>query len=152
VHLLFRRTALTPRRTMMVDGIRAALIAPFGMNCRLCRVYTRENKAWPGCRGDDGVKAKTCATCRIKNCEKIVQGGATYCFSCYSFPCVRLKRLDKLYRARDGMSMVDNLENTRKFGIRHFIATEKVRRTCSECGEIICVHKPQCLSCEHKWP
>jgi hypothetical protein len=124
------------------------------MNCRLCRAYIRDIKyikACPGCRGDDSVKSKSCVTCRIKNCEKIVQGRVRYCFSCDNFPCATLNHLDKRYRARYGMSMIDNLVNIKKFGIRHFIRNEKERWTCPECGEIICVHKPQCLSCGHKW-
>jgi predicted RNA-binding Zn-ribbon protein involved in translation (DUF1610 family) len=47
--------------------------------------------------------------------------------------------------------MIDNLENIRNFGIRNFIRNEKKKWTCPECGEIISVHKPQCLSCGHKW-
>ncbi len=50
---------------------------------------------------------------------------AKYCFCCDSFPCVRLNHLDKRYRTKYGMSMIDNLENIRKFGIRHFIRNEK---------------------------
>jgi hypothetical protein len=125
------------------------LIAPCGMNCRLCYAYARNKRACPGCRGDDSVKSKTRVICRIKNCEKMVQGGYWYCFICDSFPCERLKHLDKRYRTKYGMSMVDNLVHIKKFGIRHFIENEKERWTCPECGEIICVHKPQCLACEH---
>ena len=142
---------MNPTKT---SAIPTTLIAPCGMNCRLCRAYIRDKtyiKACPGCRGDDSVKSKSCVACRIKNCENIVQGRVRYCFSCEDFPCARLKHLDKRYRTRYGMSMIDNLVNIEKFGIRHFIRNERERWTCPECGEIICVHKPQCLSCGHKW-
>jgi hypothetical protein len=142
---------MTPRRSTKSNAIRTTLIAPCGMNCRLCRAYSRDKKACPGCRGDDRGKSKACVNCRIKNCEKIVQGRARYCFGCDSFPCHRLNHLDKRYRAKYGMSMIDNLVSIRECGIRHFIRNEKERWTCPECGEIICVHKPQCLSCGHKW-
>jgi len=131
--------------------MKSVLIAPCGMNCRLCRAYIRDKKACPGCRGSDSFKSKACVTCRIKNCEKIMKEGFKYCFSCGSFPCARLHHLDKRYRTKYGMSMLDNLENIRKFGIMHFVGSEKERWTCPECGEIICVHKPQCLSCGYKW-
>ena len=126
-------------------------IAPCGMNCRLCRAYIRDKKACPGCRGEDSFKSKACATCRIKNCEKIAKDKLKYCFSCDCFPCDRLNHLDKRYRTKYGMSMIDNLNNIKKSGIRQFVRDEKEKWTCPECGEIICVHKPQCLSCEHKW-
>ena len=129
--------------------IRTTLIAPCGMNCRLCRAYVRDKKACPGCRGGDSFKSKSCIACRIRNCEKIVNGNVKYCFNCDGFPCARLKHLDQRYRTRYGMSMIDNLENIRKFGIRHFIRNEKQKWTCPECGGIICVHKENCIFCGH---
>lgn len=128
-----------------------ALIAACGMNCRLCRAYIRDKKACPGCRGDDGSKAKACVSCRIKNCSNIAKPGVKYCFSCSSFPCDKLNHLDKRYRIKYGMSMLDNLECIGKLGIRRFIKNEKEKWACPGCGEIICVHKPQCLSCGHPW-
>jgi hypothetical protein len=142
---------MSPLKSPKTNTIRMTLIAPCGMNCGLCRAYTRDKKACPGCRGDDSLKSKSCVTCRIKNCEKIVNNGVKYCFSCESFPCDRLNHLDKRYRTKYGMSMIDNLENIRSFGIRHFLRNEKERWTCPGCGKMICVHKPQCLSCGHRW-
>jgi len=142
---------MTPERSTKTKPVLSTLIAPCGMNCRLCYAYMRNKRACPGCRGDDSVKSKTCVTCRIKNCEKMVQVGDRYCFSCDSFPCDRLRHLDKRYRTKYGMSMIDNLVHVRKFGIRHFIKSEKERWSCPECGEMICVHKPQCLACEYTW-
>ena len=138
------------QRPSKTNTIPTPLIAPCGMNCRLCSGYTRDKQPCPGCRGDDNLKPKYCVTCRIKNCEKILNTKANYC-CCDRFPCARLKQLDKRYRTRYGMSMISNLGNIRKFGIRHFIRDEKERWTCPECGELICVHKPQCLYCDHKW-
>lgn len=126
-------------------------IAPCGMNYRLCRVYVRGRKACPACKGDDSVKPKTRITCHVKNCEKLSSAEDRYCFNCDNFPCAKLQHLDKRYRRSYGMSMIDNLENIRKFGMKCFIDREKERWTCPECGEIICVHEPECLSCRHKW-
>ena len=140
---------MTQRR--LTNKIRTTLIAPCGMNCRLCRAYARDRKACPGCRGDDSLKSKACVTCRIKNCEKIIKGRVKYCFSCDSFPCVVLSHLDNRYRTKYVMSMIDNLKNIREFGIRDFIKNEKEKWACPECGEIICVHKENCISCGYKW-
>jgi len=128
-----------------------ALIAPCGMNCRLCLAYVRDKNTCPGCRGDDTFKKKSCVRCRIKNCDKMVQSGGKYCFGCGSFPCARLRQLDKRYRTKYGMGMIANLENIKKKGIREFIRNEKERWTCPACGGTLCVHRPQCPSCLHKW-
>jgi hypothetical protein len=133
------------------SGINANLIAPCGMNCRLCVAYVRDKNTCPGCRSDDRVKPKTRFTCRIKRCEEMAQHKARYCFDCDTFPCDRLKHLDKRYRTTYGMSMVDNLVSIRELGIRRFLRNEKEKWACPACGEMLCVHKPQCLSCGHAW-
>jgi len=142
---------MTQIRATKTNAIPTKLIAPCGMNCGLCRAYIRDRKACPGCRGDDGNKSKACVRCKIKNCEQIAKGKAKYCFSCDSFPCASLDHLDKRYRTKYGMSMIDNLKIIREFGIRHFVRIEKEKRACTRCGEMICVHKPKCLSCEYEW-
>ena len=131
--------------------IRTTLVAPCGMNCRLCRAYARDRKPCPGCRGDDNLKSKACAQCRIKNCGKRVNAGMKFCVGCEDFPCPRLNILDKRYRTKYGMSMIDNLENIRKVGVRHFARSERERWACPECGETICVHKENCISCGYQW-
>ena len=129
-----------------------SLIAPCGMNCRLCQAYMRDKNPCPGCRGDDKLKTKTRVECRIKNCGRLAESGVTYCFKCDSFPCEWLNHLDKRYRTKYRMSMIDNLEKIQKRGIINFIEREKERWACPECGEIFCVHKPHCLYCGCKGP
>jgi hypothetical protein len=138
---------------MKTSVSQTALIAPCGMNCLLCRNHRRDKGvvACPGCRGDDEHKPVSCVGCRIKSCEKLVKGGIKYCFRCAGFPCARLKHLDKRYRSKYGMSMIGNLESIRKLGVREFVRTEEARWTCPECGGVICVHMPECLSCGHRW-
>ncbi len=138
-------------RPAKTNTLRTALIAPCGMNCRLCRAYIREKNACPGCRGDDSVKPKTRVSCRIKTCDKIVNNGARYCFRCDSFPCGSLNRLDERYRTKYGMSMIENLVRIKKSGIRLFIRNENKKWACPGCGDLLCVHEPHCLLCGHKW-
>jgi hypothetical protein len=127
-----------------------SLIAPCGMNCRICRAYLRDKNKCPGCRAPDADKPVTRVKCKIKTCENLQSRRAKYCFGCVSLPCEILKRLDKRYRTKYNMSMVENLEFIKNFGIRKFIRNEESRWTCPHCGGVICVHKAQCLSCEKK--
>lgn len=128
-----------------------ALIAPCGMNCSLCRAYGRQRNPCPGCRGDDRTNTKTRQRCRIKTCEKIIAGGIDYCFACSDFPCKILRNLDSRYKAIYGMSMIENLANINNYGIQAFVIKENQRWRCCQCGEILCVHKPECTSCGHVW-
>jgi hypothetical protein len=128
------------------------LIAPCGINCRLCWAYIRDRDTCPGCLSVDGQRTDSRTRCRIKNCEHLAADKSKYCSDrCASFPCARLKQLDKRYRTKYGMSMIENLNQIQKLGIRQFVRNEKAKWRCPQCGELLCVHKPACLSCGHAW-
>jgi hypothetical protein len=127
-----------------------ALIAPCGMNCSLCMAYLREKNPCPGCRGDDAGKPITRWQCKIKTCEILQRQGFKFCFPCQEFPCARLKHLDKRYQTRYGMSMIENLDTIQNRGIRKFLASERARWACPECGGTICVHNRYCYDCGNR--
>jgi hypothetical protein len=85
--------------------------------------------------------------CVIKNCAKRTETGNKYCFACGSFPCKRIKQLDKRYRTKYGMSMIENLNSIKEKGIRNFVKDEAVKWKCPACGGVICVHRKQCVAC-----
>ena len=132
--------------------LNTSLIAPCGMNCGICMAYLREKKKCAGCscNGSNENKPVYCVKCRIKNCEVIKNNQSGFCFECEKYPCLRLKQLDKRYKTKYSMSMIENLENIKKFGLKQFIALEKIRWTCSVCGGIICVHRGYCYQCGKK--
>ena len=127
-----------------------ALIAPCGMNCAICMAYLREKNKCPGCRGTDINKPLTRVKCKIKNCVTFKNGNSKYCFQCGTFPCDKLEHLDKRYRTKYGMSMIENLENIKRSGIRRFVKSEKGRWACVECGGTICIHNGHCYTCGKK--
>jgi hypothetical protein len=129
----------------MLDAME--LMAPCGMNCRLCYAYQRTRKHCPGCRGDDAGKAVSCLKCIIKNCEFINQGRSKFCYECGKYPCRRLKQLDKRYRTKYGMSMIENLNSIKEIGLKAFVEKQNKRWRCARCGGVICVHKGHCLAC-----
>jgi hypothetical protein len=117
-------------------------IAPCGMNCRLCIGYVRDKNKCDGCLTPHTHSSKKC-TLRVCNKRR-----GKYCdHSCSSFPCLRLNNLDKRYRGKYGMSMLENLVQIEEAGIRRFIKNENIRWQCSSCGKLICVHRPACLNC-----
>jgi hypothetical protein len=136
---------------MKVDTIiKTSHIAPCGMNCSICRGYLREKNKCLGCREIDENKPISRAKCTIKNCIELKNNNLKFCYKCKKFPCKRMKNLDKRYRTKYHMSMIENLENINKFGIRKFIENEKTRWKCSNCGSIICVHNGKCSNCDKK--
>lgn len=130
-------------------------IAPCGMNCRLCLGYLREKNTCPGClciTPTDSKNSKHRSTCTIRNCQQLAHSGSKYCSKkCERFPCARLKQLDKRYRTKYGMSMLENLIAIDESGIRNFVRSEKKKWNCPDCGQLLCVHKPTCLSCGYEW-
>jgi len=129
----------------------ASLIAPCGMNCAICHGYLREKNTCVGCRNDDVDKSAYCRSCIIKNCEHIENSESKFCYECEKLPCKRLKQLDKRYRDKYHMSMLENLEYIKNKGIDKFLKNEKKRWTCRNCGSIICVHRDKCLECGAGW-
>lgn len=130
-----------------MDG--AQLIAPCGMNCYICMAYLRKKNKCPGCR-IEANKPVTRVICKIKTCETLTENKLAFCFECENVPCKNLKHLDKRYRTRYNMSMIENLENIQKIGIEEFLKNEKIRWTCPECGGTVCVHKGYCYDCGKK--
>jgi hypothetical protein len=123
------------------------LIAPCGMDCRLCLAYQREKNHCPGCRMPDKGKMKSCISCSIKNCPKLKKIDSGFCFDCDKFPCERLKQLDKRYRGKYGMSMLANLQAIGQKGLVEFIRTQDEKWSCRKCAKLLCVHRANCLNC-----
>jgi len=128
--------------------IKPELIAPCGMDCSICRAYLREKNKCPGCRAKNVDKSKHCITCAINNCPELKKRKMRFCSSkCDDFPCDKLDNLDKRYKTKYSMSMIENLDNIRTSGIKKFIINEEKRWTCSKCGGTICVHSGCCSDC-----
>ena len=134
----------------MSANAQETLIAPCGMNCAICMAYLRERRHCPGCRGDDAGKSHSCVRCVIKNCPHIVRGGSGFCYDCPKYPCARLKQLDRRYRTKYGMSMLENLAFIREHGLSAFESREAERWCCPDCGGVICVHRGYCFRCGRK--
>lgn len=136
---------------ILPGSLGTALIAPCGMDCGLCRGHLRGKRPCPGCGGDDSAKPGYCLRCAIRNCTSIKGIEISFCGDCSEFPCARLRQLDKRYRTKYGMSMVDNLTRIRESGLEEFVAAEKVKWACPECGGLLCVHLPDCRHCGRTW-
>lgn len=131
---------------------RKNLIAYCGMDCALCRSYQVNIHKL----NEKGFHYKSCPGCNPRglfcvhmadSCEIIGQGKVDYCFDCENFPCKRLKSLDKRYRDKYHMSMIDNLIMIRDNGMDAFIESQK-RFECENCGELKTVHNGLCLNCD----
>lgn len=129
------------------EALHAGLMAPCGMNCGLCRCYLREKDRCLGCRTEDASRSTYQAACPMRTCEARAEGSADFCFSCDRFPCPRLRRFDRRYRTRYGMSPLDNLTAIREAGMEVFLASERARWACPGCGGIVCVHTISCIYC-----
>ena len=117
------------------------------MNFGLCYAFHRFKNHCAGCNSTGSDKPNYCSKCAIKNCEFVSMGKSKYCYDCDDYPCKRIKNIDKRYRKRYGMSMIENLNSIKESGIRMFIKFEKQKWTCTQCGNIICVHRTACLVC-----
>ena len=57
---------------------------------------------------------------------------------CDILPCARLKELDKRYRTKYNMSMIENLKFIKKYGIRRFLKQQEKKYVRKK--GVYCVH------------
>ena len=89
-------------------------IAPCGINCSLCLAYQRDKNHCNGCNGSNGHKAYHCIECRIRNCEEKKGNKELLCSKCKSYPCRRIKDLEKRYTNRYNVNIYKNFEDIKK--------------------------------------
>jgi len=119
----------------MEKNIEKNLIAPCGMNCGVCRAHLRDKSEKNYCSGcKSGAVYKYCQECIIRNC---LERKGDFC-DCDYLPCERLKHLDKRYRTKYDMSMIDNLDEIKENSIGFFIEKQN-KKYISEKGTF-CVH------------
>lgn len=136
-----------------MDKMTEEMIAPCGMNCSLCLAHHFKEKDL----NKLGFHKMYCSGCipRGKNCthmndvcELLGNGIVRFCFECDNYPCKRLKSLDKRYRTKYHMSMIDNLNYIKENGMEKFLKKEYDKWQCSNCRDLICCHNGLCLNCE----
>ena len=93
---------------MPEEKIDLMLFAPCGMNCLVCYKHCYHKKPCGGCRNSDKGKPEHCRKCRIKDC--IGDKGLVYCYECPEHPCRLIKNLEKIYKKRYQVSLVENSE------------------------------------------
>jgi hypothetical protein len=136
-----------PNKVVQIQASYPLIIAPCGIDCSLCRAYIRAHKPCSGCRGDDSNKSNACLTCVIRNCEGLAAGRNKFCVSCAKYPCADLLHLDRRYRTRYRVSVIENLGRIQTAGVRRFVAEEATKWSCSKCGSRFCMHKSDCVNC-----
>ena len=100
------------------------------------------------CINIDKNNPKTRCKCIIKNCNELKKNNWKFCSDkCEIYPCQRLKSLDKRYKTKYEMSMIENLKYIEKNGISKFTENEVERWKCPKCGGVICVHNRKCYNC-----
>ena len=129
----------------MPHSLDGALFAPCGMNCLVCYKHCRPQKPCAGCLRGDAGKPEHCRKCALKDCVR--ERGLTYCFQCPEYPCRRLKYLEKSYRSRYGASLMENSAAVKERGLEGFMACQRQRYLCPECGGVISLHDGACSQC-----
>ena len=62
-------------------------------------------------------------------------------------PCENLDRIDRRYRKRYNMSMVENLKELEEKGMNQFLRSQEDKYECQKCGDVISVHDGKCYTC-----
>lgn len=90
-------------------------------------------------------KSPHCQTCKIKLCAQ--EHNLEMCVDCASFPCEKIKHIDKRYRLRYRQSLIDNAVRLRTIGPELYLREERQRWLCADCGGVISLHDWACSEC-----
>lgn len=131
---------------MPEEKIDPMLFAPCGMNCLVCYKHCYHKKSCSGCRNSDKGKPEHCRKCRIKDC--IGDKGLVYCYECPEHPCRLIKNLEKSYKKRYQVSLVENSEFVGRYGPERFMEGQKEKYICPVCGGVISIHDGECSECQ----
>jgi hypothetical protein len=123
------------------------MIAPCGINCGTCIGHLRDKNKCCGCWPETGFKPYHCSACSIKNCEYLNNTTSGFCYDCEKFPCQRLKQLDKRYKNKYHISLIQNQLKVKEIGMENFLAAENTKWTCPVCGSVLSVHRENCMNC-----
>ena len=129
---------------MTANKFTPELIAPCGMNCALCKAYLAYTHDVPRQRGKvthcKGClpRAKNCYV--IRGCPKLRKHQIESCSQCDTVPCKNLAHLDKRYRERYNMSMVENLNELKILRDARVSREQQKKYRCSNCGDVVSVH------------
>lgn len=131
------------------------LIAPCGMNCGVCKSYLAYSCGVPYKKGE----VYHCAGCLVRNkncafikrdCHRGVGKKMRFCFECPDMPCERLTHLDEHYRARYGLSMIENQKMIKEKGMDEFLKSQTEKYRCPSCGDVVSVHDGKCYACGYQ--
>jgi hypothetical protein len=129
------------------------LIAFCGMNCAVCVSHL----AMKNDINQKGFHKRYCEGClprgknctfMAKTCDLVGKGQVRFCSDCPKFPCARLKALDKRYKEKYHLSMIDNLRDIQTNGMTAFLAKETEKWKCPKCGSEISCHNGLCMACD----
>lgn len=139
----------------MVEAFTLDQIAPCGMNCGVCKAYLAYSRGVPYKKGQVShctgclSRNKNCAFVK-RDCEKLRKKRIRFCYECADMPCKNLAKIDEYYRARFGMSMVENLKMMQDRGIAEFLRRQAEVYRCPSCGDVVSIHNGRCYACGHQ--
>lgn len=130
----------------MPDKLAPHLVAPCGVNCAACYKYLERKKPCPGClMPGPGQKPAHCRRCHIKDCAQ--KRAVTHCAWCEEFPCKMVKSLEKTYRTRYAVSLIQNGALMKEDGLKKFLERERETWICPICGGVVSQHDKACSEC-----
>lgn len=125
------------------------MLAPCGINCAVCYKHLAKNPC-EGCNNGSNFKPEHCRKCDMKRCAH--EKGICFCWECDDFPCKRIKTLDRSYRLRYGVSLIEYSQMIRTQGAEAFLQKQQEQYTCPTCGGIISLHDGICSCCKAEYP
>lgn len=98
-----------------------------------------------GCKTD--TNSVFCIDCEIKHCAE--KQKVEFCFVCDEFPCSRITEFRNDECAHHSV-VLKNLRIIKENSLENWLAEQKQRWLCSNCGELFCWYDKTCKKCGNK--
>ncbi len=104
----------------------------------------KEDLACGGCKSDNVYAG--CSTCSLRRCAR--ERGVAHCVDCADYPCKRYRQWRSVAKLLPhSREAAANLEAIKRDGVVPWLAAQKRRWSCPDCGSPFSWYAPKCCKC-----
>jgi hypothetical protein len=105
----------------------------------------KEDLACGGCKSDAVYTG--CSTCNLRQCAR--EKGVAHCIDCSDYPCKMYSNWQSAakFLVPHSSDAVSSLEAIKRDGVASWLAAQKRRWSCPDCGSLFSWYSPKCYKC-----
>lgn len=105
----------------------------------------KEDLTCGGCKSDTVYAG--CSTCNLRQCAR--EKGVAHCIDCSGYPCKMYSKWQSAAKfiVPHSSDAASSLEAIKRDGVVSWLAAQKKRWSCPDCGSLFSWYSPKCYKC-----